>query len=91
MGGLTFSEASMKSKQMEDQRCTKWDSKILTVGNKYLVGLRVTAGSFGEVRLGRSMQTEEDVIIKLEPLVSPVPTLLQEYRFYNMLGFVQGK
>lgn len=88
---LAFSEASMKSKQMEDQRLAKWDAKTLTIGNKFLVGLRVTTGSFGEVRLGRSIQTGEDVIIKMEPLVTQVPTLLQEYRFYNMLGFVQGK
>lgn len=88
---LPCSEESIKSKQLEDQRLGNWDTSLMRISNKFLVGTRVSTGTFGEVRLGKSLQTDEDVIVKLELLGSKVPTLIQEYRFYNKLGFANGK
>lgn len=64
---------------------------VLIIANKFRVGLKIATGSFGEVRLGKCIQTAEDVIIKLEPLDTKVPTLLLEYKFYSMLGMQTGK
>lgn len=86
-----YSEASMQSKQMEDLRYSRYDPDALIIENKFIVGVRIATGSFGQVRLGKSIQTEEDVIVKMEKLGAHVPTLLQEYKFYNMLGSANGE
>lgn len=62
----------------------------MVVGNRFTVGKKVGHGSFGEIRIGRNIQTNETVVIKLEPMNSKVPTLPLEFRFYNFLSSYIG-
>lgn len=86
-----YSFTSMKSKQLMHMRSMSAKQNVLTIGNQFKVGLKIATGSFGEVRLGKCIQSGEDVIIKLEPMNTKVPTLLLEYRFYSMLGMQTGE
>ncbi|RWS00405.1 casein kinase I isoform gamma-3-like protein [Dinothrombium tinctorium] len=66
------------------------EDEALMVGTNYRVLRKLGAGNFGELRLGKNINTGEPVAIKLEPKVCKAPTLLLEYRFYKMLGYAEG-
>uniref|UniRef100_A0A6N2N2N8 non-specific serine/threonine protein kinase n=1 Tax=Salix viminalis TaxID=40686 RepID=A0A6N2N2N8_SALVM len=55
------------------------------VGNKFRLGRKIGSGSFGEIYLGTSIQTNEEVAIKLENVKTKHPQLLYESKLYKML------
>ena len=58
----------------------------LRVGNKYRLGRKIGAGSFGDIYQGMNIQTGEPVAIKLEPYNTRHPQLFDEARLYNILN-----
>lgn len=58
----------------------------LRVGNKYRIGRKIGAGSFGDIYQGTDIQTGENVAIKLEPVKTRHPQLLYESRLYKILN-----
>eukprot|EP01012_Entosiphon_sulcatum_P047025 TRINITY_DN635_c0_g1_i6.p2 TRINITY_DN635_c0_g1~~TRINITY_DN635_c0_g1_i6.p2 ORF type:complete len:325 (+),score=77.44 TRINITY_DN635_c0_g1_i6:53-1027(+) len=58
----------------------------LRVGNKYRIGRKIGAGSFGDIHQGTDIQTGETVAIKLEPVKTRHPQLLYESRLYKILN-----
>jgi casein kinase 1 len=58
----------------------------LRVGNKYRIGQKIGAGSFGDIYRGTNIQTGEPVAIKLEPVKTRHPQLLYEARLYKILN-----
>jgi len=60
------------------------------VGEKYSVGKKLGAGSFGEVRLGKNIETNKQVAIKLESAKTKNPQLLLEYRIYELIAGGNG-
>ena len=58
----------------------------LRVGNKYRIGRKIGAGSFGDIYQGTNIQTGEPVAIKLEPVKTRHPQLLYEARLYKILN-----
>lgn len=60
------------------------------VGEKYSVGKKLGAGSFGEVRLGKNIETGKQVAIKLESAKTKNPQLLLEYRIYELIAGGRG-
>lgn len=89
--GPAFSETSIKSKELLHMRSISAKRGVLTVGDRFNVGLKIATGSFGVVKLGKSIQSGDDVIIKMEPINAQVPSLLLEYKFYSMLQVENGK
>lgn len=55
------------------------------VGGRYRLGRKIGSGSFGDIYLGRNLQTEEEVAIKLESIKCRHPQLAYEYRLYRVL------
>jgi len=55
------------------------------IGNKYSVGKKLGSGSFGEVRMGRNIETEEHVAVKLEVAKTSNPQLWLESRIYDLI------
>ncbi|KAJ6372145.1 hypothetical protein OIU76_026604, partial [Salix suchowensis] len=55
------------------------------VGNKFRLGRKIGSGSFGEIYLGTSIQTNEEVAIKLENIKTKHPQLLYESKLYRIL------
>ncbi|KJE97856.1 Ser/Thr kinase [Capsaspora owczarzaki ATCC 30864] len=53
--------------------------------NEYRLVRKIGSGSFGDIYLGTSITTGEDVAIKLEPLKARHPQLLYETRLYKIL------
>lgn len=53
--------------------------------NEYRLIRKIGSGSFGDIYLGTSVTTNEDVAIKLEPLKARHPQLLYETRLYKLL------
>ncbi|RWS09792.1 casein kinase I-like isoform gamma-2 isoform X3 [Dinothrombium tinctorium] len=60
------------------------------IGRSFRIGKKIGSGSFGELRLGQDMETNEMVAIKLEPKISKGHTLHHEYRIYRKLGIMEG-
>eukprot|EP01119_Soliformovum_irregulare_P022731 TRINITY_DN782_c0_g1_i1.p1 TRINITY_DN782_c0_g1~~TRINITY_DN782_c0_g1_i1.p1 ORF type:complete len:442 (-),score=104.40 TRINITY_DN782_c0_g1_i1:135-1460(-) len=58
----------------------------LRVANKYRLGRKVGAGSFGDIYLGTNVTNNEDVAIKLEPSRVRHPQLLYEAKLYKILA-----
>jgi casein kinase 1 len=58
----------------------------LRVGNRYRIGRKLGAGSFGDIYQGVDIQTGDSVAIKLEPVNSRHPQLLYESRIYKILN-----
>lgn len=56
-----------------------------TVGNKYVIGIKIGSGSFGTIHIGKNLQTNEDIAIKFESIRSRHPQLLYESKIYQML------
>lgn len=69
-------------------------SKQLIFNNTYLVKSKLNAGSFGEVFLGKDLQTNENVAIKLEVIKEELPdinrSLLREASILNHLKPLTG-
>jgi serine/threonine protein kinase len=57
----------------------------LIVANKYQLVKKIGSGSFGEIYLGKSIESNEDVAVKLEKKNSKFPQLEFEYRVYRAL------
>ena len=65
------------------------DNGIVTVDQKFKVGRKIGSGNFGEIRIGKNTQTNENVAIKFEK--SSHSSLLQnEYKFYKTLESHEG-
>eukprot|EP00123_Amoebidium_parasiticum_P015638 comp23078_c0_seq1/m.37014 comp23078_c0_seq1/g.37014 ORF comp23078_c0_seq1/g.37014 comp23078_c0_seq1/m.37014 type:complete len:367 (-) comp23078_c0_seq1:219-1319(-) len=60
------------------------------VGPNFRVGKKIGAGNFGFIHLGKNLQTNEDVAIKLEPIKTRSPQLHLEYKFYKALQGIDG-
>ncbi|KAF8304838.1 casein kinase [Trypanosoma cruzi cruzi] len=58
----------------------------LRVGNRFRLGKKIGAGSFGEIFRGTDIQTGETVAIKLEQAKTRHPQLAFEVRFYRILN-----
>jgi len=63
---------------------------LVIVGDKYSVGRKLGAGSFGEVRLGKNVETGQQVAIKLESAKTRNPQLLLEFRIYELIAREKG-
>ncbi|CAF1262819.1 unnamed protein product, partial [Didymodactylos carnosus] len=61
-----------------------------TLGSQYQIGRVLGSGNFGEIHLGRNTESHEHVAIKLEQSSTRTPQLAHEYRFYNILGKLEG-
>lgn len=57
----------------------------LRVGNKYRLGRKIGSGSFGDIYLGTTISTGEEVAIKLECIKTKHPQLHIESKFYKMM------
>lgn len=55
------------------------------VGPNYVLGKKIGAGNFGELRFGKNLYTHEYVAVKLEPMKARAPQLHFEYQFYKRL------
>ncbi|XP_010531866.1 PREDICTED: casein kinase 1-like protein 2 [Tarenaya hassleriana] len=55
------------------------------VGNKFRLGRKIGAGSFGDIYIGTNIQTNEEVAIKLENVKTKHPQLLYESKLYKIL------
>jgi serine/threonine protein kinase len=58
----------------------------LRVGGKYRLGKKIGSGSFGDIYLGITVTTGEEVAIKLESVKSRHPQLLYESKIYRILS-----
>jgi len=58
----------------------------LRVGGKYRLGKKIGSGSFGDIYLGTTVTTGEEVAIKLESVKSRHPQLLYESKIYRILS-----
>lgn len=57
----------------------------LRVGNKYRLGRKIGSGSFGDIYLGTTINTGEEVAIKLECIRTKHPQLHIESKFYKTM------
>ena len=57
----------------------------IRISNKYALSRRIGSGSFGEIFLGKDLQSNTEVSIKLESLSSKHAQLLHESRIYQIL------
>lgn len=63
------------------------------VGSDYQVEDKIGSGSYGEIRIGKNLNSNEEVAIKLELMQPPKPKsprLHLEYEFYQILGHHKG-
>jgi len=80
---------------------TNNSSNVVIIGSIYRVGKKIGAGNFGELRLGnnvaifieyfsiligRNLNTNECIAIKLEQMKCRTPQLALEYRYYHKLN-----
>ena len=56
----------------------------------FRLGRKIGSGNFGELRLGKNLDTGEHVAIKLERMHVRAPQLHLEYKFYKLLGQTEG-
>ncbi|RWS15253.1 casein kinase I isoform gamma-3-like protein [Dinothrombium tinctorium] len=62
----------------------------ILVGPYFKVGPKLGEGSFGELRLGVNLKSQEMVAIKFEPLNSGETHLQSEYETYKKIGEAEG-
>jgi len=60
------------------------------VGSNYHVDEKIGSGSYGEIRIGKNLINNEDVAVKLEPIVPKCQKLPREFEFYQLLGNHEG-
>ncbi|KNE69710.1 CK1/CK1/CK1-D protein kinase [Allomyces macrogynus ATCC 38327] len=58
----------------------------MLIGNKYRIGRKIGAGSFGDIYLGTNIMNGEEVAIKLENVKAKHPQLEYEARVYRALA-----
>ncbi|KAI3629270.1 hypothetical protein MIR68_012686 [Amoeboaphelidium protococcarum] len=58
----------------------------IRIGNRYKLGRKIGAGSFGDIYLGTSLSSGEQVAIKLESIRARHPQLEYEARVYRALA-----
>ena len=58
----------------------------IIVGGKYRIIRKIGSGSFGDIYLGMSIQSGEEVAIKMESANARHPQLLYEYKLYRVLS-----
>jgi serine/threonine protein kinase len=61
-----------------------------SLDGRYQIGRVLGSGNFGEIHLGRNIESHEHVAIKLEQSSTRTPQLAHEYRFYMTLGKHDG-
>lgn len=54
------------------------------IASKYRVGRKIGSGSFGDIYLATNVQTNEQVAVKLEKVLTSHPQLLYESRLYRI-------
>ncbi|KAI8343544.1 putative casein kinase I [Chlamydoabsidia padenii] len=62
------------------------DYQGIRIGNKYRLGKKIGAGSFGEIYLGSNIMSGEDVAVKMEGIRAAHPQLEYEARVYKTLA-----
>lgn len=80
----------MHSSQSRSSSSTNSSDGVMMVGPNFKVGKEIGRGNFGVLRLGKNLYNNEHVAIKLEPMKSKAPQLHLEFRFYKILGCVEG-
>jgi len=60
------------------------------VGSNYHVDGKIGSGSFSEIRIGKNLKNNQDVAVKLEPIVPKSQKLPMEFEFYQLLGHHEG-
>ncbi|ORX52394.1 kinase-like protein [Hesseltinella vesiculosa] len=61
-------------------------ARDIRIGNKYKLGKKIGAGSFGEIYLGSNVLSGEDVAVKMESVRAAHPQLEYEARVYKTLA-----
>ncbi|KAL0080819.1 kinase-like domain-containing protein [Phycomyces blakesleeanus] len=62
------------------------EGRDIRIGNKYKLGRKIGAGSFGEIYLGSNIVSGEDVAVKMENIRAAHPQLEYEARVYKTLA-----
>ena len=62
----------------------------LVLGGQFTIKQKIGGGSFGDIYLGTSTATDEEVAIKLERVATAHPQLLYESKIYRILQGAQG-
>jgi len=60
------------------------------VASNYHVDEKIGSGSYGEIRIGIDLTNNEEVAVKLEPIVPKNQRLPLEFEFYQLLGNHEG-
>ncbi|XP_068154597.1 casein kinase I [Drosophila tropicalis] len=71
---------------MDKMRMIKDNRSEIIVGGKYRVIRKIGSGSFGDIYLGMSIQSGEEVAIKMESANARHPQLLYEAKLYRILS-----
>ncbi|EDW81917.1 uncharacterized protein Dwil_GK25517 [Drosophila willistoni] len=71
---------------MDKMRIIKDNRSEIIVGGKYRVIRKIGSGSFGDIYLGMSIQSGEEVAIKMESANARHPQLLYEAKLYRILS-----
>ncbi|XP_037937482.1 casein kinase I [Teleopsis dalmanni] len=71
---------------MEKLRLMKDNRSEIIVGGKYRIIRKIGSGSFGDIYLGISIQSGEEVAIKMESINARHPQLLYEAKLYRILS-----
>lgn len=64
----------------------RFNRSEIIVGGKYRIIRKIGSGSFGDIYLGMSIQSGEEVAIKMESATARHPQLLYEYKLYRVLS-----
>ena len=56
------------------------------INNKYIIGKKIGSGAFGDIYLGQSNDTKEEVAIKMESCRCKHPQLAYEYKLYKIFA-----
>lgn len=60
--------------------------RSLLVGGRFRLGKKIGSGSFGDIYIATTTDTNKDVAVKLESVRSRHPQLAYEYKLYRLLG-----
>eukprot|EP00927_Polykrikos_kofoidii_P072616 TRINITY_DN68717_c0_g1_i1.p1 TRINITY_DN68717_c0_g1~~TRINITY_DN68717_c0_g1_i1.p1 ORF type:complete len:342 (+),score=70.16 TRINITY_DN68717_c0_g1_i1:94-1119(+) len=58
----------------------------LIVGQKYRLGRKIGAGSFGTIYMGINIESGEEIAVKLESVKAAIPQLIYEAKVYKLIG-----